>query len=268
MRLKHIVWLGDKEAVSSRVEELGISYLLNDGSIEIYEDDPLWKTFCSVVTEFELYDKLVSEFSEDDIANADFFMIIPGTVFGYPENSNNFGYLETTYDGVSRCECCGAGTNQVNPFKLKAVPSLKRRSNFMLNWVFDEFFVLAEKWRPITTKFNLETRPVMKGKTELQDVEQLVVSSLISLEIPASFGAETCNRCGVVKYSAPDLHRFTPAPKDLENLSAHIFKSEQWFGAGGQAFRLVIITRDFFDALADFGISDLQYRPCGVKRQI
>ena len=264
MRLLHIVSIGQRPNVISRIEELGLVDYLAEEKMKVYEDDDVWENVFAVIREFDLFYRTEPEYSEEDFSAASFFMIFPRTIYGYPENSNRSGYLETTYDGNSRCDLCGVGAVQVNPFKVRAVPSLRKKSIFLLNWVFDEFFLATEKWRSLIARFGLETKTVLKGSEELTNVKQLLVAEQVELEMPANFETETCIRCGASKFVSSCLQRFTPEPKIRTETRSAIFKSVQWFGSGGQAFHLVVITREFYDALNAEGITDIYFFPCGI----
>lgn len=69
---------------------------------------------------------------------------------------------------------------------------------------------------------------------------------------------ETCDGCGRTKHRY-SLNGFYPRPV---HASGAIFKSSQYFGSGGLAFRLVLVSSTLYRNMREAGLRRVTFYPC------
>lgn len=175
---------------------------------------------------------------------------------GYPEPSDDNGYLSSTFDLDEFCPACGMGKKQAAPFRMKGATTLKRDSVLQLNWVLDEYFVTSETWAAVFKPLGVGCRPVVVNRTGSR------IDSVVQIEIPQLFdvnvnglACQQCSRCGRKKYRFV-LEGFCREPIDA---NAMIFKSNQYFGSGGEAFRLVMVSNHVYRKMKEAGLKGVHY---------
>jgi hypothetical protein len=68
-------------------------------SFDIGENDKNWKIVRDIISDIQgdvLDFQLRTEFTRDEILQADYFALEPNWHFGYPQPEDNFGYLKKT----------------------------------------------------------------------------------------------------------------------------------------------------------------------------
>ena len=261
MRILHNISPWKNEATKNAFFEIGIDLSGAYEILRVYEDDDRWPMIKKLIDSLKINDRITTEFSKEELASAKFLQMLPDWHCGYPEPSDNFGFIERTYDTSLACDECNLGLIQRAPFRLKKIPSMGKKSIFQLNWVFDEYFVSIEAWERVFKAFDIKYRPVVLNKTsaEIENIVQFMVPNIVELDIPSNFEVEICPKCAQTKY-LPNFIGFTPTPK----MDAHfdIFKSRQYFGSGGSAFHLVVVSAALYDAIQKAGIKGVNFKPC------
>jgi len=210
-------------------------------SFEIDEDLDTWPGIRDWVKRRRAVDVPWTEFSLDELADAQWLQLVGDWHYGYPQpDENGFGYLEATYDLTDWCRECGVGGRQRAPFQMRGEPKWGRRSILQLNWVFDEYLVTPQAWSQVFRPWGVECRAVNNTKgIELKTVVQLVVSESVGI-VPDGLASERCHRCGRIKYLPVSRG---PFPALAERPMQHMARTKEYFGSGGQAFKGVIVSQ-------------------------
>jgi rRNA maturation protein Nop10 len=249
------------------VTELGLPF--EEGYFcvcKINENDPRWHTLSEMlklnnINEFESGDMVHTEFTKKELSAAPNLAIYAKGHTGYPEPSDDMSYMELTYNLDDYCAKCGMGAYQKAPFRFKKAPVWGQKNIMQLNWVFDEFFVTPEIWRDLFEPFGIGCRPVVLNKSgrELDTVVQLDITELVDLSSDdlADAPFETCVHCGRLKYLP--IGRFDPAPGPT---SAPMFRSKQFFGSGGAANRLVMVSNAVYAKAQTLNLRGVGFSVC------
>jgi hypothetical protein len=210
------------------------------------------------------------EYTIKDLAKAPWLWMRGGGTLGYPQpESAKEGYpdyLGMTYDNrvPGYCAHCGIGAVQQAPFRIKAEP--KTRSGiFSLEWVHDEFFVRPELFDEVFRPFGVESLPVLHHRTGLpaETLIQLkidkVSASPRNLSGIVGYGVETCPICSRRKY----VHQFPWAPPSFLTSPGPwaLFKSQEYFGSGGSAWRAIIVSNELYQAIAKYKLRSIRFEP-------
>jgi len=225
---------------------------------DISEEDPRWEGLKRLPPRFRSMDTVYTKFLKTELEAATAFVIYASSPRGYPEPSDQLGYLKATYDLSEYCHRCGIGGRQIRPFRLKSRPSLKREM-MQLNWVFDEYFVSPEVWSSVFAPHSIDCWPVVLNGTgrEIDTVVQLKISDLVDLQIKdLSFGS--CDQCGRKK--ARLLRRgFSPAPVGVVT---QMSKSTHWFGSGACAYKLILVPSLLYREIGAASLRRVTFYPC------
>lgn len=234
--------------------------------LDIGELDQRWLPAQPVIQKYKITEFFLTRFSEPEILTAKALCLLAQSQRGYPQPEQKFGFLAETYDLTDYCSSCGIGSRQVNPFRLKSAPVLKRTA-MQLNWVFDEFFVSHEVWTDVFKPFGVDCWPVILHKSwkELEGVVQLRIAQRTDLDMKVEH--ETiCPVCGRSKMPL-DLRGFAPAPLAMQG---HICRSIQYFGSGAQAFNRIVVSAPLYGRIKSAKLRGMQFYPCepdGCPRQ-
>ena len=225
-------------------------------TVEIFEDSPHWQFVHQYANERNILILSATVFSKTELDNAQWLRVRSQWRFGYPQPEAAFGYRSVTYKEDCRCEACGAGLEQIAPFRMTKSPNWGKRHFMMLNWVEDELFV-SDICRSVLEKENLSGisfGPVSdkKGLGTLSNVNQLIIPAKLApgiIEDRRSIdNVFTCARCGATKYHptcigmmAYDKHIFRDAPDFV--------KTAEIFGWGKGSTHHIIISQKAYRAL-------------------
>jgi hypothetical protein len=229
---------------------------------EISEDDPRWKKISWLVADPTVTDLVYTKFSQLELREAQILEMMATSHTGYPQPLENFGFLSATYDLSNYCHTCGIGAHQVRPFRIKSVPSLKRRI-MQLNWVYDEFFVAHEVWQTVFRPFDIDSWPVILHGTgeEIDSLVQIRIHHQATVE-PEGASNCSCSVCGRSK-AVRSLRGFAPAPMSSP---ASIFKSKEYYGSGSLAVNLVYVCSSLYSEIKKSNLRGVQFYPCQVPR--
>lgn len=178
------------------------------------------------------------EYSIDEIISSEYCILKPLGGRGYPEPTDNFGYLDIVYDSNCLCRKCGQEKKQVGEFRVSKVP---RRAMFGFSaWEYDTIFMTEGLYRsifaPLGVGFRLLNKP--SGKP---------LEGYLQLDIPISeepldlrmYEYEICPICGKKKYSPKFDYPYFPIQ---DHPLPHIYLSKEYFGYGGEASRRFFVS--------------------------
>lgn len=267
MKIIHRLAFRYDSKIKAVITELGIPF--TEGFIcvcKIAENDARWSQLNGFINPDNIGTHIVyAEFTAKELNAANYLAVLSNWHHGYPEPSDTImGFMELTYNVQNYCQKCGIGAFQKAPFRFKKAPVWGKRNILQLNWIFDEYFVKPEIWREVFEPFGIGCRPVVLDKSgrELDSVVQLELTELAELNDLDDLPFDTCASCGRIKY-LPITGRFMPAPSKT---SAAMFRSNQYFGSGASANRMVIVSQELFVKAQSAGLKGVSYEPCLSKQ--
>ncbi|WP_299624979.1 hypothetical protein [Pelagibius sp.] len=247
MKIIHRVSLSVSFNEKQAFGALGIQLDEGFSSFDIEESDPRWPQVAELIEGFQAVDIATTKFSAKEIRHAKRLQVAADNHQGYPEPSDDFGYLNVTYDCSNHCPECGCGLVQKAPFRIKLRPKHGRRHIFGLNWVFDELFVSAEAWKQVFKPHGLQKRPVLDAKPgrELQRFVQLSIPQTdLGFDL-TDYPSETCPHCGRTKWEPVSRGFF---PKLKGDCDLPLFKAAPYFGSGASAHHALIMSPALYRA--------------------
>ena len=191
------------------------------------------------------------KFTPEEIAAAR-WLSITAYPQGYPNPEDIYEYVKVTYDVTEWCRKCGVGTEQNAASRMRREPQWGKRYDILrLHWVDDALFTKPEVWERVFKPFGIGCMPVLnaRGTAELQTVVQLVVEEHVSLSTEGLEG-HICPQCRRVKYREP----LDFLPPLLEEPSGEIAMSKEWFGSGGAAYQLTLVSQRRWQAMVSAGL--------------
>ncbi|UMR29741.1 hypothetical protein MJ904_22285 [Massilia sp. MB5] len=259
MKIMHHIGLAVEEAERQAFLAAGVELETGFAAFQIEESDARWPAVEALARRFGAVDTVSTKFSAAELKGAQHLALAPAWHHGYPEPSEDRGYLAATYDLSGYCEACGTGKRQVQPFRFAKAPVWGKNDVLQLNWVFDEYFVKPEVWSALFEPFGIACRPVLLQKSGgvLDSVVQLDVDAQAELDVSHLTGTP-CSCCGRTKYPPP-ARGFHPRP---ETAPAAAFKSAQYFGSGASASRAFLVTQELYAKLAAANIKGVNFKPC------
>ena len=203
-------------------------------------------------------------------SNQNWYRFYTAGHFGYPQPEDS--YKQVTYDTSIYCDRCGIGGIQNNPFRFRTAP--KKTKHFLkLNWVFDEIFISPEV-KGVFEQEKIEglsyLHPVINKTGEnIENLYQIKVDTILAKGVFLnSLNTVTCKEdneeshikigggplryppdypfCGRVKYNYPKEKNITFNKQIFESIP-DIVKSNEFFGSGGQAYRLILVSQKIYN---------------------
>jgi hypothetical protein len=262
MKIWHKVSFPNEDAIRRRLDEIEIEYSTNVIAFDIDEGDPRWPAVKLLVDGRVICDICTTKFTARELEAASWLTMSSTWHHGYPMPDDDFGYRNETYDLTDYCSECGMGAQQKAPFRIRGEPRWGSKSIFSLNWVFDEFFVIADAWKSVFKPLGFESWPVLAHRTgrTLKTVMQLRVDAILSDAIDmGDHPSEECPECTRIKYS-PFTRGMFPAIQGHPDLS-HAVKTKEWFGSGASARRGLLVSGDVYRAIADEKLKGVAFVP-------
>jgi hypothetical protein len=262
MRLRHHVSVVPNHEMAQLLASLRIDKASAGAltTFDYYEDDPGWPELAVMLAKGGGVDIVFVEYSDNDIASAEWLSLAPTWHNGYPMPDNSGEYLANTYDLSNHCRECGIGAIQRSPFQIRAEPKWGHRTVFQLNWVFDAYFFRKDMWQLTCEPFGIETWPVLSArrKCAIDTVVQARVPDSPGMECKADSAASLCSVCRRVKYSPQ-----TKGPLHIVGIPrfTHMMFSSIWFGSGGDAHRKVIVSRELCSVLRAQRVRGIAFEP-------
>jgi len=266
-------------------EDLGnvISTFKYTLEFNLYEDNPDFSNIKAEVDKSGIEPQIATYYEKADIANADWFTVSTGE-YQYPQPEDNFGYLKATFNLDSYCNLCGIGKVQNAPFRLKTEPKQYNHQFWGLHWEFEPIFVRLE------TKIILEKEQI-KGISFSQPVlhkKNVAIDNLYQLHVetilPKAFDSyntkaitckinneENCNTdadlkcCSRVKFHHPMIGGYL-FDNSIFNPEFDIVHSFEYFGSGGSANRLQVVSKRFKQIIDKNKLKGLSFTPIVHER--
>jgi len=262
------------------LDKLGVKYEYEDSAsttviLLIPETNKIWPKVKELVDKHRVFDNPSVQYTDEEKKAALWFYIGATGHFGYPQPSGDFGYIEMTYDTSNYCSLCGIGGQQKAPFRFSGEPKSRHSHFIQLNWVFDEIFIRPE----VRIVFDAEKvsgiayEPAIIHKSEktLASLQQLrILHNAPPGLLTAKLNKVTCKInneeshvrpkhhqddwkkvfCGRVKYHYP-TKCLTEYRNGTFRGAPDILKSSEWFGSGGSASQLIIVSRRVADIVTE-----------------
>jgi len=267
LKIIHRVSLTPSEAQREILLSLGIqlieskSPLVRLASFEIEESQSQWPEIKALIGQWKPADFTRTEFTEAELAAASFLQMLGGQ-HGYPQPSDDFGYLKVTYDLKDYCAACGIGKEQAAPFRMQGEPKWGKNRILQLNWVYDAYFVSPSTWEDVFSPLGVGKLSVVDHRTgiDLRTVVQLDIQDVAraSLACDAEYPFEVCATCGRKKL-LPITRGFFPGFTTAPAIS--IGKTQEYFGSGASAWHAVVVSRDVYKAIQGHQLRGAMFVP-------
>lgn len=260
MNITHRVSVFITPEMRTELSRFGISVNEGFSTFEVDESHAFWASLENWIYKYQAVDVVRTKFSKKEINAASWFEVIPDWHHGYPQpDEDNFGYLQHTFDLSEYCECCGIGAKQEAPFQMKAEPKWGKKDILQLNWVFDEFFAKPEIWKKYFEPYDVPFYKVTDKKGEiLKTVVQLTYMPPKVDIVVDGLDALHCECCGRTKF-LPTTKGLFPALASTP--TAHLVKTNQYFGTGAAAHRRVLVSSAIAMALISDKVRGVTFRP-------
>ncbi len=244
----------------------------------LYEDTTGFEDLKEAVDSYGIISQVGTVYEKADIENADWFVINTGE-YQYPQPEGDFGYLKATFDLDAYCGVCGIGKIQNAPYRLKAEPKQTKNQFWGLHWEFEAIFV-----RPETKQF-LEnekvkgiafSKPLLhKKNSEVESIFQLHIDTILDRGFDdyntktvtcKTDNEEECNIdtnlkcCGRVKFHHPQIGGYL-FNKSLFNPDYEIVQTNEYFGSGGSAARLQVVSKRIKNLIEKQKLKGLSFTP-------
>lgn len=271
MKIWHRVSFGKMDAVNSVIEALGIKYKKTPGphgyyiiTFEIEESDPRWPQVAELIRQKNAPDFFDTVFTTEEILGAEWVRLIPIFEQGYPQPEATWVRNPINYEG--KCPHCGAGYRQVAPFRLAREPRMGKHDFLTLHWGYALFCThrVLEALQAHEIKGYEAWEAILHGTGESSKVVSQLVFPHIArpgLLDTEELTSETCQECGVTKYSYHRrgymCFRRGALPKDVDFVQTH-----EWFGAGGRsAHREILISHRVAKLILQRGWQGVRLKP-------
>ncbi len=261
MTITHRVTLYVDEAKRSELADFGIVVGLGAQTLLIESTHPSWPLLQAKFTAWQACILPETRFDDSELAQADFLVVQPRSHQGYPEPSNDFGFLGAAYDLSTHCSWCGTGEVQREAFRLRKEPTWGRRHILQLNWVYDAYFVKVGNAESVFEEFGVQRREVLKHSTNevLPGIRQLVPQGTARIgDNLNAYPGTHCDACGRHKYLPITKGRFPALSTPPEY---HYFVSEEEFGSARSSHREVFVSQALYTKLALVGLRGVTFVP-------
>jgi len=241
MKIIHQIGAKWKDIHVKELSKLGI--LVNRGVFSyVVLEENVYLSFKGLFNGDEFIQTVGTEYSKNDLNNANWLILDGIKETGFPQPEEDFGYLEKTYDLINYCKDCGTGNIQNSFFRIKKEPKWGSKKVFQLSWIYDELFVEIEFYNRFFKPLGLAAKPVFlhKSDKECKTVIQLDIPRIgLSLDMKDTSFAD-CSSCNKRKYS-PQIKGFAPKYDDYSNYK--IFKGSEFYGTGKQTYNRIYINQ-------------------------
>lgn len=300
MRIGHryLTWDSHTKTIKplqSILDKFSISYKYNEDlncviptfkhtlEFYLYEDHINFHEIKKEIDKYEVEPQIGTFYEKSDIDKAQWFIISTGE-YQYPQPEDDFGYLDATFNLDSHCYSCGIGKTQNAPFRLKTEPKQYNNQFWGLHWEFEPVFVRQEA-KSIFEKEQVKgirfSQPVLhKKNTVVEGFYQLQIDTIlkegfdnyntktITCKINNEEGKNTdptrkC--CGRIKFHHPMVGGYLFDSK-LFDTDFDIVSSFEYFGSGGSANRLQIVSRRFKQIVDKNKLKGLKFTPVVHER--
>jgi len=233
-----------------KIEEGGDGKIVQMKYFDIYESDLLWPKVEKILVAAGIGAITTrTEFTNEEIADAEWVLIWPGYVWGYPMPDLDGSWINISFNAGKECSVCGIGREQVAPIHMKGEPRIGENDFMGINWTLDLFSrpeVIDTMFREKISGFEEMQVIHYKSMEPLNTVKQLRPTHELPGGIIDDNLTKDCPACGHVKYIglSRGMYRFS---KDTFVGAPDLVRSQQWFGSGRQASQLVLASSAFVD---------------------
>ena len=290
MRIQHRYLTFEKnEDLVHQLDKLGAKYTVTEKSFDatthfysleflLYEDDPRFSEIKDSLSKFNLLAQITSVFEKSDHENAQWFVVNAGN-YQYPQPESNFGYLNTTFQLDNYCSLCAIGKVQNAAYRLKTEPKQHNNQFWGLHWEYEAIFVRQETknilQREKVKGLNFSKPVLHKNNSDIQSLYQLHLDTILEPGFD-NYNTKiiTCkvnneedlnndpisNCCGRVKFHHPMIGGYL-FDKAIFNPEFDFVKSNEYFGSGGSANRLKIVSRKLKILIEKNKLKGLSFQP-------
>lgn len=244
----------------------------------LYEDNPDFGVIKNEISKFLVPQVIGTEYEKTDIKNAEWFVVNTGE-YQYPQPEDDFGYLKATFNIDKYCHLCGIGKLQNAAYRLKTIPKQPNNQFWGLHWAFDVIFVRQEA-KNILEREGINgirfSNPVIhKTNVPIEGFYQLHIDAILSKGfdnyntkiITCKINNEenlntdmTSKCCGRIKFHHPMIGGYL-FDKSIFDTKFDIVNSGEYFGSGGSANRLQIVSKKFKDIVDRNKLKGLSFIP-------
>ena len=244
----------------------------------LYEDNPNFDIIKNEINKFLEPQVVGTEYEKTDIKNAKWFIVNTGE-YQYPQPEDDFGYLKATFNLDKYCNLCGIGKLQNAAYRLKTIPKQPNNQFWGLHWDFDAIFVRQET-KNILDRNRIKvirfSNPVIhKTNVPIEGFYQLHIDTTLSKGfdnyntkiITCKTNNEenlntdiTSKCCGRIKFHHPMIGGYL-FDKSIFDTRFDIVNSAEYFGSGGSANRLQIVSKNFKDIVDRNKLKGLSFIP-------
>ncbi len=288
MRIQHRLAMHEDNPLWPDIKNAGAKIDRNGSYIWVCildDEDPIWRTFKSDLLEEDGVVTSRAFYSEEERAVASYLVMFAQGHHGFPQPERDLGYIEDTYEMKGHCESCGIGGRQIAPFRIRKEFGARHSQFLQLNWVFDEFFIrnsVAEafskagvngvKWfapvihksgAPSSETVQLAVEETLKPSLYTEGFQTVTCMPGNEEGTPIWIGADKAEGnpyCGRIKYHPKPSEplRFDASAFDS---AQDIIKSAEWFGSGGNAFRLTLVSQKVYRLVKEAGWRGVEFEP-------
>lgn len=258
------------------IEETGINFEDSDGwcVLDISEDDPHWEVLVQVLkAEKESY-MSETKFSKAELLSAEWLTVRSRWYYDYPQPEGVDNYSNITYTEAKKCTCPDCGTERVQQdcFRFKRTPKWGKRNFCMTNWVYDELFASPKAKEMLEASelrgFTFLEVKNKSGQQILNDVYQMQILYIIPEGVAdLTSGINEvfiCPICGKQKLRPNDRGQFVFHKEAFLNAPDFV-KSAEWFGGGGGASKLILVSQRAYRFLTENKLdSSLVFEPIRI----
>ena len=229
----------------------------------VEEGDPVWNTVRARFPDSHFYTS--TEFSRSDILASEFLFLYPGNhlpkAYGDLNDWDKGGY-------IGDCAVCGCGWRHEGPYIFPGNPPRKYKGIVGLEGGFS-MFVYTDIDREVLDVIGANTKSVIaqngNGLSTVREIfpvttaDQGIVDSLTEKEVYRKVRCENCSMVWHKHYTRGmvPIARKALKPVDLQ-------WSNEWWGNGRTAWKMVIVSRRFAKLLLDKQIKWIDLRPMNV----
>ncbi len=202
-----------------------------------------------LMTGKDSYIRVIAEFSKKEVLEANYALFWRIRECGFPMPDSNYEYEKNVFD-KSLCPNCKSNKNQINPFRLSKIPSLKKNKFFSATWESDTIFVEKEYYTKRLEPLGIGNLEVINHKkdTPFDEIVQLEIPRLkypIDIE---KYLEETCEVCGTKKYHSI-IDDFIPPFK--EEVTLPIVRSAETYGINWVSYNKVYVNNELKNILLE-----------------
>lgn len=271
MNAGDLVW-SKLEAAGVKITKGGLIWICR-----LAEGDPVWDAFKGDLLKTGRVTSAAA-YSKEELEAAEFLVMMARGHHGFPQLESSWMHV---YDAAGLCQRCGIHDRQVAPFRLRGEFSARNTQFLQLNWVFDEYFVrnpIADTMKnegitgiewlvPVIHKSALHSSEVAQMKVETTLKPAMLVNDLqrvtcmpMNEERHTSHDARPLLFCGRVKF-----HKKNVGPLRFDRVAfaqaPDVVKTAEWFGSGGSAFRLALVSQKLYRLIATSGWRGVGFEP-------